>query len=157
MRKLFGSLVALMVLTAGSMELATAPVSAYYSASVTRARLKAYHRRHPVHAYFARHPKVHAAAKGAAIGAAAGAVTGLVTGRGVMRGGLIGAGTGAGVGLIRTSTTLRRHPIMRDVATGSAVGAGLGMGLGHHGSGSLGKGALLGGAVGLGVGLWKHM
>src|SRR5205085_2179863 len=105
--------------------------------------------------YWQRHPKVKSAAIGAGVGTAAGAVTGLVTHRGIVRGAAIGAGTGAGVGLIRSSSTMKRHPIVKDLATGSAVGLGLGMagGRGHH-PGL--KAAAVGGAVGLGIGLFKH-
>lgn len=106
--------------------------------------------------YFQRHPKVKAATIGAGVGAGAGALTGLVTGRGVLRGGAIGAGTGAGVGLVRSSTTLKRHPIIRDVATGTLVGGGLGW-AGSRRRGTIAKTAGVGAALGLGVGLFKHL
>lgn len=114
-----------------------------------------HHCRSTPHTYFQAHPKVRAAAMGAGVGTAAGAVTGLVTGRGVLRGAVIGAGTGAGVGLIRSSNTLRRHPIVRDLATGSAVGWGLGYAGGaHHGTAA--RATAVGAAVGLGTGLLTH-
>ncbi len=98
-----------------------------------------------------RHPKVKSATVGAAVGTAGGAAIGLISGRGIMRGALIGAGTGAGVGLVRSSSTLQRHPIMRSTATGTVAGLGIGMAAGRgHGSGL--KGAAVGGAVGLGLG-----
>jgi hypothetical protein len=107
-----------------------------------------------VRSYFYRHPKVKAATVGAGVGTAAGAVAGLVSGRGVVRGALIGAGTGAGVGLIRSSQVMKRHPIVRDTATGVAAGLGLGLvSRGHH---SAVKGAAVGGAVGLGLGAIKQ-
>jgi hypothetical protein len=106
--------------------------------------------------YFQRHPKVKAATVGAGVGAGVGALTGLVTGRGVLRGGAIGAGTGAGVGLVRSSTTMKRHPIIRDVATGTLVGGGLGW-AGSRRSGTIAKTAGVGAALGLGVGLFKHL
>ena len=106
--------------------------------------------------YFQRHPKVKAATIGAGVGAGAGALTGLVTGRGVLRGGAIGAGTGAGVGLVRSSTTMKRHPIVRDVATGALVGGGLGW-AGSRRRGTIAKTAGVGAALGLGVGLFKHL
>ncbi|HIA51421.1 MAG TPA: hypothetical protein EYN91_04955 [Candidatus Melainabacteria bacterium] len=106
--------------------------------------------------YFQRHPKVKAATIGAGVGAGAGALTGLVTGRGVLRGGAIGAGTGAGVGLVRSSTTMKRHPIIRDVATGTLVGGGLGW-AGSRRRGTIAKTAGVGAALGLGVGLFKHL
>lgn len=106
--------------------------------------------------YWQRHPKVKAATVGAGVGTAAGALTGLVTRKGVVKGAAIGAGTGAGVGLIRSSHTMKRHPIMKDVATGSAIGLGLGMAGGrgrHHNLKATGVGA----AIGLGVGLVKNL
>ena len=106
--------------------------------------------------YFYRHPKVKAVTIGTGVGTAAGAVTGLVSGRGMMHGALIGAGTGAGVGLIRSSEVMQRHQIIKNTATGSAVGLGLGLAAGHgHHSGL--KGAAVGGAVGLGYGALKNI
>ena len=125
------------------------PASAAYT-SYYRTRVKY---AHPVHHYFATHPKVKGAAIGAGVGLGAGALTGLLTHRGVMRGALIGAGTGAGVGVIRTSTIMRRHPIVRDLATGGAVGLGLGWAGTRHGAGT---GLLVGTALGLGVGVLRH-
>lgn len=106
--------------------------------------------------YFQRHPKVKAAAIGGGIGAGVGAATGLITGRGVLRGGAIGAGTGAGVGLVRSSETMKRHPIIRDVATGALAGGGLGW-AGSRRNGTIAKTAGVGAALGLGVGLFKHL
>ncbi len=112
---------------------------------------------HPVtlHQYFADHPKVKATTVGAGIGTAAGAVTGLVTGRGVLRGAAVGAGTGAGVGLVRSSHVMHRHPIVKDIATGSLVGMGLGYAGGRH-HGTTAKATAIGAAAGLATGLWKH-
>lgn len=106
--------------------------------------------------YFQRHPKVKAATIGAGVGAGAGAVTGLVTRRGVVRGAAIGAGTGAGVGLVRSSKTLKRHPIVKNTATGALVGLGLGAAGGRRGSTTV-KTTAAGAAVGLGYGLLKHL
>lgn len=105
--------------------------------------------------FFQKHPKVKAATVGAGVGAAAGAVTGLISGRGVVRGGLIGAGTGAGVGLVRSSDTLKRHPIVRDVATGGLVGLGFGAAASRR-STRVWQGAGVGSAAGLAYGLLKH-
>ncbi|MBU6455800.1 MAG: hypothetical protein KGS72_28780 [Cyanobacteria bacterium REEB67] len=105
--------------------------------------------------FFQRHPMVKAASIGAGVGAGAGALTGLVTGRGVIRGALIGGGAGAGVGVVRSSQIMRRHPIVRDVATGGLVGLGLGAaGSRYHRTALEATG--LGAAVGLGVGMFKH-
>jgi hypothetical protein len=120
-----------------------------YQAGVTRARVK-----HTT--YWQRHPKVKSAAIGAGVGTAAGAATGLLTGRGVGRGAVIGAGTGAGVGLIRSSHTMKRHPIVNDTATGAAVGLGLGL-AGGRSHGFAGKATAVGAAVGLGIGMFKHL
>lgn len=106
--------------------------------------------------YMSRHPKVKAATIGAGVGAGAGALTGLITHKGVVRGAAIGAGAGAGVGLVRSSETMKRHPILKDVATGTLVGGGLGLAGSRHGSTAV-KGAGVGAAVGLGVGLLKHL
>ncbi|OPZ90829.1 MAG: hypothetical protein BWY75_00559 [bacterium ADurb.Bin425] len=105
--------------------------------------------------YWQKHPKVRATALGAGVGTAAGAVTGLVSGRGVVRGGLIGAGTGAGVGLVRSSETMKRHPIVRDVASGTLVGLGLSAAA-TRGRKRLWQGTGVGAAVGLGYGLLKN-
>jgi len=139
----------LLVVSFFSAQLAL-PASAYSTSYYgTRVRYA-----HPVHHYFATHPKVKAATIGAGVGAGAGALTGLLTHTGVMRGAMIGAGTGAGVGLIRSSRIMQRHPVMRDVATGGAVGLGLGWAGSRYGG--AGTGVLVGSAVGLGVGLLRH-
>jgi hypothetical protein len=106
--------------------------------------------------YWERHPKVKSAAVGAGVGTAAGAVTGLVTHKGIMHGAVIGAGTGAGVGLIRSSDTMKRHPIVKNTLTGTTIGAGLGMagGRGHH---PAVKSAAVGSAIGLGYGVFKDL
>src|SRR4029453_4600805 len=104
--------------------------------------------------YWQRHPKVKAVAIGAGVGAGAGAITGLISGRGVVRGAAIGAGAGAGVGLVRSSRTLRRHPIIRDTATGALVGLGIGGAASRHGR-RMGQATAVGAAVGLGYGLLK--
>ncbi len=104
--------------------------------------------------FWQKHPKVKAATIGAGVGAGAGAVTGLISGRGIVRGAAIGAGTGAGVGLVRSSNTMKRHPIVRDIATGGLVGLGIGGAASRH-RGWV-KGAAVGSAVGLGWGLLKN-
>jgi hypothetical protein len=106
--------------------------------------------------FFQRHPMVKSATIGAGVGAGAGALTGLVTGRGVIRGGLIGAGAGAGVGVVRSSQIMRRHPIVRDVATGSLVGLGLGAAASRGHRLPL-QATAVGAALGLGVGLFKNL
>lgn len=106
--------------------------------------------------YWQRHPMIKKATIGAGIGAGVGAVTGLVTHRGVLRGAAIGAGTGATIGVIRASRIMRRHPIIRDVATGAVAGLGLGW-AGTRRHGRIGQFTGVGAALGLGVGLWKHL
>lgn len=105
--------------------------------------------------FWQRHPKVKAATVGAGVGTAAGAVAGALSGKGIVRGAVIGAGTGAGVGLVRSSDTLRRHPIVKDVSTGALVGLGIG-GATSRKEGRLLKGAGIGAAVGLGASLLKN-
>jgi hypothetical protein len=106
--------------------------------------------------YFQRHPKVKAVTIGAGVGAGAGALTGLVSGAGVVRGAAIGAGSGAGVGLVRSSRTMKRHPIIRDTATGTLAGLGIGAASSRRGKRAW-QGAGVGAAVGLGVGLFKNL
>jgi hypothetical protein len=125
------------------------PADAQYSGYVGRTRTNSVKR------FFNNHPKVKAATIGAGVGTAAGAATGLISGRGVGRGALVGAGTGAGVGLIRSSRMLRRHPIVKDTATGTAVGLGLGLAAGRGRNSAL-KGAAVGTGVGLGLGALRQ-
>ncbi len=107
--------------------------------------------------FFNEHPKVRSATLGAGVGVAAGAVTGLVTGKGVGRGALIGAGAGAGVGAINSSDTLKRHPIMKTVATGTVAGLGLGLASsrGYGKTKKVSQMTAAGAAVGLGAALLK--
>lgn len=107
--------------------------------------------------FFQRHPMAKGAAIGAGVGAGAGALTGLITHRGILRGAAIGAGTGAGVGVIRTSQIMKRHPIVRDVATGAVSGLGLGWAAHRHNYGAIETTTGLGAAVGLGAGLLTHL
>jgi hypothetical protein len=108
--------------------------------------------------YFQRHPKQKAALIDGGIGTAVGGVTGLVTHKGFFRGAAIGAGAGAGVGLIRSSDTMKRHPIVKDLATGTVAGLGVGMAAsrGHGAVGRIGKITAVGAAAGLGLGLLKN-
>jgi hypothetical protein len=107
------------------------------------------------HDYIATHPKMRSATIGAGVGTAAGAVTGLLTGRGVLRGAVIGAGAGAGTGLLRSSYTMQRHPIVKNIATGTMVGLGLGL-AGSRMPGSTVRTAGVGAATGLATGLLIH-
>ncbi|HEY9784506.1 MAG TPA: YMGG-like glycine zipper-containing protein, partial [Candidatus Obscuribacterales bacterium] len=118
------SVVALATLLGTSMLPATAHT---LEGSAARSRYAAGTQSTGVKGFFERHPKVKSATVGAGVGAAAGAVTGLLSGKGTLRGAAIGAGTGAGVGLVRSSNTLARHPVIKDTATGTLVGAGLGL------------------------------
>ncbi len=107
------------------------------------------------HDYISTHPKMKAATIGAGVGTAAGAVTGLLTGRGVLRGAVIGAGAGAGTGLIRSSETMYRHPIVKNIATGSLVGLGLGL-AGGRVPGTAVRTTGVGAATGMATGLLIH-
>jgi hypothetical protein len=107
------------------------------------------------HDYITSHPKIKSATIGAGVGTAAGAVTGLITGRGILRGAVIGAGAGAGTGLIRSSETMYRHPIVKNIATGSLVGLGLGLAGGRM-PGTAVRTAGVGAAGGLATGLLIH-
>ncbi len=105
--------------------------------------------------YLQRHPVVKRTAIGAGVGAGAGALTGLVTGKGVMRGAAIGAAAGGSVGLIKSSKTLKRHPVATKVAEGTAIGMGLGLAAsrGHNAGKHTLEAGGIGAAVGLGAGL----
>ncbi|HMO19611.1 MAG TPA: hypothetical protein PKC98_01435, partial [Candidatus Melainabacteria bacterium] len=73
-------------------------------------------------------------------------------------GSAIGAGTGAGVGLIQSSETMKRHPIVKNVAQGTITGAGLGLAAKKRGAAKTAtKTAATGAAVGLGIGLFKNL
>jgi len=107
--------------------------------------------------YLQRHPVVKRTAIGAGIGAGAGALTGMVTHKGVVRGAVIGAGAGGSVGLIKSSKTLKKHPVATKVAEGTVIGVGLGLAAsrGHNtGKRALAAGGI-GAAVGLGAGLLR--
>jgi hypothetical protein len=104
--------------------------------------------------YLKTHPKVKGAAIGTAAGAGIGAATGLITGKGTMRGAGIGAVTGAGVGVMSGSKILKKHPVVKTTAMGTAAGVGLGLAA-SKGRGTGKKAATagaVGGAVGLGLG-----
>lgn len=107
------------------------------------------------HDYISTHPKLKSATVGAGVGTAAGAITGMLTGRGAMRGALIGASAGAGTGLIRSSQTMQRHPIVNTIATGTMLGLGLGMAGGRM-PGTSARTAGVGAAAGLGTALLMH-
>lgn len=105
--------------------------------------------------YLQRHPVVKRTAIGAGVGAGAGALTGMVTGKGAMRGAAIGAGAGVGVGLIKSSKTLKAHPLATKMAEGTAIGLGLGMAAsgGHNTTKRSLEAGGIGAALGLGAGL----
>jgi|GEM_PF-1979184 len=92
--------------------------------------------------------------KGGLVGAGIGAGAGLVTGRSVGRTALVGAGVGAGVQATRKSRYMSQHPVVKTAAYGALTGAGAStlMGDGRK----LGKGALVGGGIGAGVGWLKN-
>jgi hypothetical protein len=125
--------------------------SAQYEATVSKSKAQG------VKGYLNSHPKVKGATIGAGVGAGAGAITGLISGKGTLRGAGIGAATGAGVGVVRTSKTMKKHPVLKDTATGALIGTGLGLaatrgrGKGKKTATAAGVGA----ALGLGVGLFK--
>lgn len=101
--------------------------------------------------YLQKHPVVKRTAVGAGVGAGAGALTGLVTGKGTLRGATIGAATGGSVGLIKSSKTLKQHPLATKVAEGAAIG--LGLGLASSNGHSTTKRSLTAGGIGAAVGL----
>lgn len=133
-----------------------------YQGTVQRARVQRLNRRPVVYqtyqrprSFWARHPMVKNAAIGGGVGAAAGAATGLISHRGVVRGALVGAGTGAGIGMVRTSRTLKRHPYVRDGATGALAGLGLGLAASRS-RGTAAATTGIGAAAGLGYRFFKN-
>lgn len=108
--------------------------------------------------FLQKHPVAKKAMIGGGTGAAAGAVTGLVSGKGTLRGAAYGAAAGTGVGLIQSSKTLKRHPVIKDVATGTTVGLGLGLAASKgEGTGKrVGIASGIGAAAGLGTSLLKN-
>ncbi len=108
--------------------------------------------------YLQKHPVVKRTAIGAGVGAGAGALTGLVSGKGTVRGAAIGAATGTGVGLIKSSKTLKAHPVASKVAEGTAIGVGLGLAAsrGHASTRNTLAAGGIGAAVGLGAGLLRN-
>lgn len=91
--------------------------------------------------------------KGGLVGAGIGAGAGLITGRSVGRTTLTGAGVGAGVQATRHSQYMKRHPIVKTATYGALTGAGASTVLGD--GRSLGKGAIIGGGLGAGLGILK--
>jgi len=134
----------------------TAPHSSVYRARTASTRYRGAYTYRDERTYWQRHPMQKGAAIGAGVGAVGGGITGLISGRGIVRGAAIGAGTGAGVGMVRTSQTLKRHPVIRDTATGGLVGLGLGWASSRRGN-TIGKTAGVGAAAGLGWGLLKDL
>jgi len=144
--------VALSLISTQSQILSLLPAQAQsYSATVSRAQPS------KTKQFFRKHEVVRKATIGAGIGTAAGAVTGLVSGKGIVRGAALGAGTGATVGVINGNKTMARHPIMRDMATGTAVATGITMAAtrGHGSAKKTFEGAAIGAALGLGAGLFR--
>lgn len=90
--------------------------------------------------------------RGGLVGAGVGAGAGLLLNKPVGRTALVGAGVGSGVQAVRYSRYMNRHPIVKTAAYGALAGAGASQ---LTREGSLGKGALLGAAIGTGVGALK--
>lgn len=140
------------LLVAAALSASLAPVMAdTYQGGVAKTTVKE-------QTYLQRHPVVKRTAIGAGVGAGAGALTGLVTHHGAMRGAAIGATAGGSVGLIKSSSTLKKHPVAIKVAEGTAIG--LGLGLAASGGHNTGKRTLeaggIGAALGLGAGLLRN-
>lgn len=90
--------------------------------------------------------------KGGVVGAGIGAGAGLLMDRPVGKTALIGAGIGAGTQAVRYSRTMQRHPIAKTAAYGALAGTGVSAATGKR----LGQGALVGGAIGTGLGVLNH-
>lgn len=91
--------------------------------------------------------------KGSLIGAGIGVGTGLLLDKNIGKSALIGAGLGAGTQALRYSPTLNRHPIVKTAGYGALTGVGVSA-LTRHGS--LGKGAIIGGGLGAGLGALRN-
>ena len=88
--------------------------------------------------------------KQAAVGAVAGTIGGALSGEtSAVKGAGIGALTGAGTGLIDTSTTMKRKPMLKSTAKGAVIGTGV--------SAVAGRGKVKGAVVGAGVGAGAHV
>ncbi len=88
--------------------------------------------------------------KQAAIGAVAGTIGGALSGEtSAVKGAGIGALTGAGTGLIDTSSTMNRKPLLKSTAKGAVIGTGV--------SAVAGRGKVKGAVVGAGVGAGAHV
>ncbi len=92
--------------------------------------------------------------KGSLVGAGIGAGAGYLLDKPVGKGAVLGAGLGAGVQATRYSRTLNRHPVAKTAAYGTIAGVGVNA---LRKDASLTKGALLGGAIGTGVGALRHL
>ena len=140
------------VLAAAALCTSLAPVMAdTYAGGVTRTTVKE-------QTYLQKHPVVKRTAIGAGVGAGAGALTGLVTHKGTVRGAAIGAAAGGSVGLIKSSKTLKKHPVATKVAEGTAIGLGVGLAAsrGHNATKRTLTAGGIGAAVGLGAGLLRN-
>jgi hypothetical protein len=141
-----------LILVAAALSTSIAPVLAdQYQGGVTQTTIQG-------QTYLQRHPVVKRTAIGAGVGAGAGALTGLVTHKGAMRGAAIGATAGGGVGLIKSSKTLKKHPVATKVAEGTAIGLGLGLAAsrGHNTTKRTLEAGGIGAAIGLGAGLLRN-
>lgn len=99
-------------------------------------------------------PKTKKVLKGGLIGAGVGAGAAVLLDKPLLKTSVLGAGIGAGTQAVRYSSTLNRHPIVKDALYGSLAGAGASQ---LTREGSIGKGALWGAALGTGVGALRHM
>jgi hypothetical protein len=103
----------------------------------------------PSHAWNGENQAVKTVVKQAAVGAGIGAATGYISKESsIGRGAGIGAITGAGTGLLDSSNTLRRRPLIKDTAKGAVIGTGT--------SAVLRNNKLKGAAVGAGSGAAWH-
>lgn len=91
--------------------------------------------------------------KGSLVGAGIGVGTGLLLDKNIGKTALVGAGLGAGTQALRYSPTLNRHPIVKTAGYGALTGVGVSA-LTRHGS--LGKGAVIGGGLGAGLGALRN-
>ena len=145
-QRLFGALMAAVVIFAGVSSFATADAKHY----------RGYNRYDQGRHYDNRRGgidyKTGKIIKGGVVGAGIGAGAGLLLDRPVGRTALVGAGIGAGTQAVRYSRTMHRHPVVKTAAYGALAGTGVQAARGRR----LAPGALWGGGIGAGIGALRN-
>ncbi|MGE0201815.1 MAG: hypothetical protein AB7P76_12730 [Candidatus Melainabacteria bacterium] len=131
----FGRMLATAVMTAGLLSAGLAPVSFAQSYD------------------YGTGSKTKTVVRQAAIGAGIGALGGALTERTSIGRGLgVGALTGAGTGLIETSDSMQRHPLVKNTLQGAVIGTGTSVAR----RGDTARGAVIGAGAGAGWHLLRN-